>query len=254
MMASRATISPKLPAVIPTPVRDVVVDFKARRDVRRKFASAVVDESFWIGEAPSKPATAIFAKRALDVILAAIGLAASIPVLAIVAILIKLDSPGPVFYRSPRAGKDGQFFPCYKLRTMKVDADRQKDRLRALNERTGPLFKLTRDPRVTKLGRFLRRYSIDELPQFWNVLRGEMSLVGPRPHPLDDFDRYERRDFRRLLVTPGITGLWQVTARRDPSFQRNMALDLEYIEHGDMWMDLKILWKTVSAVLQGSGV
>jgi lipopolysaccharide/colanic/teichoic acid biosynthesis glycosyltransferase len=136
---------------------------------------------------------------------------------------------------------------------MIVDADRSKQKLRLLNERCGAFFKLGDDPRITKVGRFLRRYSLDELPQLWNVLRGEMSLVGPRPHPLDDFERYQLEDLKRLRVTPGITGLWQVTARCDPSFQRNVALDLEYIRGWNLWMDLKILCKTVSTVLQGSG-
>lgn len=221
---------------------------------RRKFASAVVEGSFWIGDAPRKSGIAVLGKRSLDFGIALLGLAASTPVLALIAVLIKLDSSGPVFYRSLRAGKKGRLFSCYKLRTMRVDADLQKDSLRDRNEREGPLFKLTGDPRVTRLGRFLRRYSVDEIPQLWNVVRGEMSLVGPRPHPLDDVERYETPHMSRLRVTPGITGLWQVTARRDPSFQRNLALDLEYIEHGNLWTDMKILWRTVAVVLQGSGV
>jgi lipopolysaccharide/colanic/teichoic acid biosynthesis glycosyltransferase len=134
-----------------------------------------------------------------------------------------------------------------------MDADKSKERLRGLNQRDGAFFKITHDPRITRVGCFLRRYSLDELPQLANVLTGEMSLVGPRPHPLDDFKRYDLQDFRRLDMTPGITGLWQVTARRDPSFQRNMALDLEYIEHWSLAMDLRILWRTLSAVLSGSG-
>jgi lipopolysaccharide/colanic/teichoic acid biosynthesis glycosyltransferase len=136
---------------------------------------------------------------------------------------------------------------------MVANADQLKDGLRECNERQGPCFKIENDPRVTGVGRFLRRYSLDELPQLWNVLRGEMSLVGPRPHPLDDFELYRLDHLRRLDVTPGITGLWQVTARRDPSFQRNMALDLEYIEHWSFWMDLRILWKTVFVIFHGSG-
>jgi lipopolysaccharide/colanic/teichoic acid biosynthesis glycosyltransferase len=110
------------------------------------------------------------------------------------------------------------------------------------------------DPRITRLGRFLRRYSIDELPQLWNVLKGEMSLVGPRPHPLPDFEAYELDHLRRLNITPGLTGLWQITARSDPSFERNMELDLEYIEHWSLRLDIKILWKTVAVVLRGTGV
>ena len=137
---------------------------------------------------------------------------------------------------------------------MVTDADVRKELLRARNERHGACFKIANDPRITRVGRFLRRYSLDELPQLWNVLCGDMSLVGPRPHPLDDFEQYDLEDLRRLEVTPGITGLWQVTARRDPSFERNVALDVEYIKHWNLWMDLRILCKTVSVVLQGSGV
>ncbi len=251
-MASRATISRTVPDAPSLRNNTAVLGFKTH--ARKKFASALVNGTSWAGEIPSKPALTVVTKRALDIALALMGITMSSPILAIAAVLIRLDSPGPVFYRSLRVGKNGRLFPCCKLRTMKVGADEQKESLRDRNEREGPLFKLTCDPRVTRLGRFLRRYSLDELPQFWNVLRGEMSLVGPRPHPLDDFQRYERQHLRRLRVTPGITGLWQVTARTDPSFQRNMALDLEYIEHGDIWMDLKILWKTVSVVLRGSGV
>ena len=133
------------------------------------------------------------------------------------------------------------------------NADAMKAGLRSENEREGPFFKIVRDPRITRLGRILRRYSLDELPQLWNVLTGEMSLVGPRPHPLDDCQFYLPQDLRRLDVTPGITGLWQVTARRDPSFQRNMALDLEYIERWSLTMDMRILYKTIFVVLQGTG-
>jgi lipopolysaccharide/colanic/teichoic acid biosynthesis glycosyltransferase len=136
---------------------------------------------------------------------------------------------------------------------MVAGADELKEKLITRNEREGAFFKMNQDPRITRAGRFLRCYSLDELPQLWNVLRGEMSLVGPRPHPLDDFAHYHLDDLRRLDVTPGITGLWQVTARRDPSFQRNMALDLEYIEKWSLWLDLRILYRTISTVLQGSG-
>src|SRR5208282_6421092 len=121
------------------------------------------------------------------------------------------------------------------------------------NQRERPIFKIDDDPRITRAGRFLRRYSFDELPQLWNVLRGEMSLVGPRPHPLDDFSRYRTQDLKRLRAIPGLTGLWQVTARQDPSFERNLTLDREYIEHWSLAGDFRILFKTVAAVLQGSG-
>jgi exopolysaccharide biosynthesis polyprenyl glycosylphosphotransferase len=194
-----------------------------------------------------------FLKRSIDILLSTAGVIAALPLLAAISVAVKLDSPGPILYRASRVGKKGNNFDCFKFRTMVKDADKSKQQLRLINERRGAFFKLADDPRVTRIGRFLRRYSLDELPQLWNVLRGEMSLVGPRPHPLDDFERYQTEDLKRLHVTPGITGLWQVTARRDPSFQRNIALDLEYIQQWSLWMDLKILFKTVSAVLQGSG-
>lgn len=193
-------------------------------------------------------------KRSADILLSIFALLVTAPLMSVIAAIVKLDSPGPVLYHSLRAGRRGDLFTCYKFRTMACDADQRKDELRTSNERSGPFFKLTNDPRITRSGKFLRRYSLDELPQFWNVLRGEMSLVGPRPHPVDDFQRYEVEHLRRLEAVPGMTGLWQVTARRDPSFQRNMALDLEYIEHGTLWMDVKVLFKTLSVILQGNGV
>ncbi len=207
---------------------------------------------FTLDEKPI-PELGHFFKRIIDILLSTSGILATLPLLAVVSAAVKLDSAGPILYRAPRVGKKGNHFDCFKFRTMIADADRSKPQLRLLNQRCGAFFKLADDPRVTRIGRFLRRYSLDELPQLWNVLRGEMSLVGPRPHPLDDFEHYQPEDLKRLRVTPGITGLWQVTARRDPSFQRNIALDLEYIRKWNLWMDLKILCKTVSTVLQGSG-
>jgi lipopolysaccharide/colanic/teichoic acid biosynthesis glycosyltransferase len=189
----------------------------------------------------------------LDVSVASAVLMALAPVLAVIAVLIKFDSLGPVFYSALRAGRKARPFRCYKFRTMVRDADALKNGLRICNQRSGPFFKIANDPRITRVGRFLRRYSLDELPQFWNVLRGEMSLVGPRPHPMDDFARYEIEHLSRLDVTPGITGLWQVTARRDPSFQRGMELDLEYIRTWNLEMDLRILFKTLAVVADGSG-
>jgi exopolysaccharide biosynthesis polyprenyl glycosylphosphotransferase len=194
-----------------------------------------------------------FLKRAADIVFSAAILLAISPLLAVIACAILLDSRGPVLYRAQRVGKKGRAFSCHKFRTMILGADQFKDSLRGRNEREGPTFKLAADPRITRVGRFLRRHSLDELPQLWNVFRGEMSLVGPRPHPLDDCERYALDHLRRLDVTPGLTGLWQVTARNDPSFHRSLELDLEYIEHWSFWLDLRILWKTVPAVLEGSG-
>jgi exopolysaccharide biosynthesis polyprenyl glycosylphosphotransferase len=199
------------------------------------------------------PEFGLLVKRALDVVLATLGLFAILPLLISISILIRIDSPGPVLYRAARVGKKGRRFLCWKFRTMVRDADASKAPLRERNERTGPLFKVKNDPRITRVGGMLRRYSLDELPQLWNVIRGEMSLVGPRPHPVDDYQRYGLQHLRRLDVTPGITGLWQVRARRDPSFYRNMQCDLEYIERWSLWLDVKILVQTLGAVLMGTG-
>ena len=199
------------------------------------------------------PALGLFFKRAIDFVGSALALVFFSPLLAFLALAIKLDSPGRVFYRSERVGKKGRKFVCYKFRTMVEDADALKEELRARNERNGPFFKMADDPRVTCLGKTLRKYSLDEFPQFWNALKGEMSLVGPRPHPLDDYQHYSLEHLRRLDVKPGITGLWQVTARLDPSFETNMALDLAYIENWDSWFDIKILLRTFPAVFRGDG-
>jgi exopolysaccharide biosynthesis polyprenyl glycosylphosphotransferase len=199
------------------------------------------------------PAAGLILKRWMDVAGATAALILFSPLMAVIAGLIKLDSPGPAIYRAPRAGRKGQLFRCYKFRTMVRDADDLKNNLRQSNQRTGPFFKMDRDPRITRLGRFLRRFSLDELPQFWNVLKGEMSLVGPRPHPVDDYAAYDIEHLGRLDVTPGMTGLWQVTARRDPSFQRGLDLDREYIRTWSLTRDLQILRRTLVAVVRGSG-
>jgi exopolysaccharide biosynthesis polyprenyl glycosylphosphotransferase len=199
------------------------------------------------------PSAGLVMKRLVDVAGAGTALILLAPLLAVIATLIKLDSRGAVFYRAQRAGRKGRLFRCYKFRTMVGNADQLKDALRQNNERSGPFFKMTGDPRVTRFGRILRRYSLDELPQLWNVARGEMSLVGPRPHPLDDVAGYEIEHLGRLDVTPGITGLWQVTARRDPSFHRGMELDREYIRRWSLTLDLQILLRTFRAVLCGDG-
>jgi exopolysaccharide biosynthesis polyprenyl glycosylphosphotransferase len=199
------------------------------------------------------PAVGLMIKRFLDLALALVALLLTAPLFALIAILIKCDSTGPVFYASKRVGLKGRRFKCYKFRTMVEDADLQKQKLRDSNERNGPFFKLANDPRVTRIGRWLRKTSLDELPQLINVLRGQMSLVGPRPHPVDDYALYSIEHLRRLDVSPGLTGLWQVTARQDPSFDTNMALDLEYIENWSLGLDFKIMLKTIPAVLRAEG-
>jgi len=195
----------------------------------------------------------LFVKRIMDLLLSAIAVLLLWPLLLAIALAVKLESPGPVVYASLRAGKRGQKFVCYKFRTMFDGADGLRDSLRQFNERQDPFFKIADDPRITRLGHFLRKYSLDELPQFWNVLKGDMSLVGPRPHPVDDYVRYRPDDHRRLDVKPGITGLWQVNARANPSFETCMALDLEYMKRWSLLLDFKILLRTVPAVLLGDG-
>jgi exopolysaccharide biosynthesis polyprenyl glycosylphosphotransferase len=199
------------------------------------------------------PSAALFLKRFLDVTGAMFGLVVMSPLMAIVALLIRLDSVGPIFYSAERTGAKGRRFRCYKFRSMVTDAAQLKEDLRARNQRQGPIFKIDDDPRVTRIGRLIRRYSLDELPQLWNVLCGEMSLVGPRPHPVDEVNHYELHQFRRLDVKPGITGLWQITARDCPSFELNMHLDLTYIENWSLRLDLRILANTIRVLFAPEG-
>jgi exopolysaccharide biosynthesis polyprenyl glycosylphosphotransferase len=199
------------------------------------------------------PSAALFFKRLLDLIGATFGLILAGPLMAVVALFIRLESPGPVFYAAERTGAKGRRFRCYKFRSMVTDAAQLKEDLRSRNQRHGPIFKIDNDPRITRIGRIIRRYSLDELPQLWNVMRGEMSLVGPRPHPIDEVDHYELHQCRRLDVKPGITGLWQITARGCPSFELNMHLDLTYIENWSLRLDLQILASTVRVLFAPEG-
>jgi exopolysaccharide biosynthesis polyprenyl glycosylphosphotransferase len=199
------------------------------------------------------PIGAYLLKRVLDTTGAAVALLVGSPLMLLIMAAIKIDSAGPVFYRAQRIGRKGRTFTCYKFRTMCVDADKLKAKLQSQNERDGILFKMTNDPRVTRVGRLLRKYSFDELPQFYNVLRGDMSLVGPRPPIASEVEQYDLAHLRRLDVLPGITGLWQVEARQDPSFDSYISLDTAYVENWSLWLDLKILARTVGVVFSGTG-
>jgi exopolysaccharide biosynthesis polyprenyl glycosylphosphotransferase len=199
------------------------------------------------------PALPLMIKRSVDAIVSVFALAMLSPIFLIIAILIKLDSEGPVFYNSVRVGKKGKTFVCHKFRTMIRDAERHKKSLQHLNERQEILFKISNDPRVTRLGRFLRKWSLDELPQFWNVLKGDMSLVGPRPPVPDEFKQYALEHLRRLEVVPGLTGLWQVESRHSPSFSDYIELDLKYIDSWSVWLDIRLIAKTFYVVLAGTG-
>ena len=194
-----------------------------------------------------------FGKRLIDVLGAALALTLHFPLLLVAAIAIKLESRGPVFYRSTRIGKNGRPFTFLKLRSMVDGADRRRHHVVHLNEADGPVFKIANDPRVTRVGRFLRVTSIDEIPQFLNVLRGEMSLVGPRPPLPAEVSQYEPWQLHRLDVLPGITCLWQISGRSRIGFQEWMRLDLEYIKHRSFVLDLKILLRTIPAVLSRDG-
>jgi exopolysaccharide biosynthesis polyprenyl glycosylphosphotransferase len=196
---------------------------------------------------------ALAAKRVFDVVVSGVMLLLVAPVFAAVALVIKLDSAGPVFFRQRRVGLNGREFMLFKFRSMRVGAEAELARLRAQNEMDGPVFKMRQDPRVTRIGQFLRRTSIDELPQFWNVLVGHMSIVGPRPPLPDEVRQYKRWQRRRLSVKPGITCTWQVSGRNEIDFDRWMRLDLEYIDHWSLWRDVQICFQTVPAVLLARG-
>ncbi len=193
-------------------------------------------------------------KRLLDVGMAAFLLLALSPLFTLLALLVKLSSPGRVFYRWNVVGKGGRFFTSYKFRTMFENADALKEQLLSRNEMTGPIFKIKNDPRITSVGSWLRKYSLDELPQLWSVLKGDMSLVGPRPPLQTEFEHFTDWQKQKIQVTPGITCLWQISGRnRIKDFDDWVKLDLEYIEHWSLWLDFKILLKTIPAVFTARG-
>lgn len=193
-------------------------------------------------------------KRLIDILGSFIGLILLSPIFLIVAILIKVEDPkGPVFFKQVRIGKDETEFHMYKFRSMVTDAEERLKDLLALNEVSGAMFKMKDDPRITKIGKFIRKTSIDELPQLWNVLRGEMSLVGPRPPLPREVEEYSSYDKQRLLVTPGCTGLWQVSGRNSLGFKEMVELDVRYISNRNIFFDIKIIFKTVKCMISSDG-
>ena len=192
-------------------------------------------------------------RRVLDIVVAAAALLLFLPLLIILALWIRLDSSGPILFVQTRVGKGGCEFPVFKFRSMYKDAETRLHTVLSTNERSGPVFKMRRDPRVTRAGRFLRRCSLDEVPQLLNVLRGEMSLVGPRPALPREVVLYTPEQRQRLAVTPGLTGLWQVSGRAELSFEASVALDLEYVRRQSVWLNIELLARTVPAVLTGHG-
>jgi exopolysaccharide biosynthesis polyprenyl glycosylphosphotransferase len=192
-------------------------------------------------------------KRASDIVLSLAVLIFLSPLLLLISVAIKLDSPGPALFKQVRVGKGGRRFICYKFRSMRQGAEEERPQLADLDEVVGPIFKIRHDPRCTRVGRFLRRTSLDELPQLYNVLRGEMSLVGPRPPIPLEVEQYQEWHRKRLEVSPGMTGLWQVSGRSQLTFDEMCLLDIYYLENWSPLLDLKIALKTIPAVLAGRG-
>jgi lipopolysaccharide/colanic/teichoic acid biosynthesis glycosyltransferase len=195
----------------------------------------------------------VFLRRTLDIVVAAAALLILLPLLAVIALLVRLDSPGPVLFIQRRVGQGGREFNVFKFRSMFLDAEARLGSVLAGNERSGPVFKMRQDPRVTRMGRPLRRCSLDEVPQLLNVLRGEMSLVGPRPALPREVALYTPEQRLRLSVTPGLTGLWQVSGRASLSFEESVALDLEYVSRQSVGLNMVLLLRTIPAVLTGDG-
>jgi exopolysaccharide biosynthesis polyprenyl glycosylphosphotransferase len=213
-----------------------------------RFARDFTDPLF-----PTKPVHYAASKRLFDVAVSSAAVMLLSPFMAAAALAVKLTSPGPIIFKQVRVGRGGRHFHCYKFRSMCADAEAQKQKLMHMNEATGPVFKIKRDPRITPVGAFIRKYSIDELPQFFNIIKGDMSLVGPRPPIPSEVARYGAYERGRLAVLPGLTCLWQIGGRSNLSFARWVELDLQYIETMSFTKDLNILVKTVPAVLKGSG-
>lgn len=184
-------------------------------------------------------------KRLIDIVCSFLGVLVLSPLFIIIAIIIKTTSKGPVFFSQKRVGKNGKEFNMYKFRSMVVNAEELKEKLAAQNEMSGPMFKMKDDPRVTKVGKFIRKTSIDELPQLWNVLKGDMSLVGPRPSLQKEVAQFENWMYRRLEVKPGLTCYWQVSGRNNIDFEDWMKLDVKYVEERNLWIDIKLIFKTV---------
>ena len=184
-------------------------------------------------------------KRIIDIIGAGLGLILLSPIIAVVACAVKFTSKGPVFFSQKRVGKNGELFEMYKFRSMVVNAEELKENLEEQNEMSGPMFKIKDDPRITKVGKFIRKTSIDELPQLWNILKGDMSLVGPRPSLPKEVEQFDNWMFKRLSVRPGLTCYWQVSGRNNIDFEDWMKLDVKYVEERNIWIDIKLIFKTI---------
>ena len=229
--------------------QQVHLQAKEPQSIARTLAEADVGGGFRINEPTFYPAT----KRVFDLVIGAFILVLLLPIVPVIALMIKLDSRGPVLYKQDRVGKDGRIFKFYKFRSMHHDADARVGELKARNEQDGPIFKIRSDPRVTSVGRFLRRSSLDEIPQVFNVIKGDMSIVGPRPPLPAEVAQYQPWHRRRLEVKPGITCLWQISGRSHIGFNEWMRLDMEYLKTRSFLTDLLIFLKTIPAVIARKG-
>ena len=230
----------------------VLADFFRMRFARRRIESFFGAPMIWYDPAPALGLGMVM-KNIADRVLAFTGIALAAPLMAVAAFFVKISSPGPVIFKQPRCGLNGRIFTLYKFRTMVRDAERIKKDLMRFNEVDGAAFKMKNDPRITPIGKFLRKASIDELPQLFNILKGDMSFVGPRPPLAAEVSNYDRWQRRKLSMRPGLTCLWQISGRSDVSFEEWMRLDLQYIDNWSLWKDAKILARTVPAVLRGTG-
>jgi len=230
----------------------LLADFFSLKLARRKI-DTFFDSPMLCYDPMPGPSLSMVIKTLSDRLLAAVGLVLASPVMLAAVAAIKLSSPGPVIFRQPRCGLNGRKFTLYKFRTMVKDAEALKQSLMRFNEVDGAAFKMKNDPRITPVGKFLRKTSIDELPQLFNVLKGDMSFVGPRPPLADEVIKYDRWQRRKLSMKPGLTCLWQVSGRSNISFDQWMKLDLEYIDNWSLWKDAQIMARTVPAVLKGTG-
>ena len=226
---------------------------EAQRDAVQRNRMALFDDAFWAESGRHKGALSLFAKRLFDFLVSLIAIILLSPVLLIVALVVKLESRGPVVFRQLRVGKYNIPFTMFKFRSMRMDAEHMKEALMAANEMDGPVFKIREDPRLTRVGRFIRRWSLDELPQLFNILRGDMSIVGPRPLPVVEVADMQENQMRRHSVKPGLTCIWQISGRNEISFDEWIQLDLIYVDNQSFMLDLEIFFRTFSAVLRHKG-
>ena len=228
-------------------------DFESQRKMSLIFDTSTIEMPKYSKIKFKKKRAYSFFKRSFDVMASLLGIIVLFPLLIIISIAIKSFDGGPVFFKQKRVGKDGKKFIMYKFRSMVPDADKMVVDLQDKNEASGPMFKIKDDPRITKIGKFIRKTSIDELPQLFNVLNNSMSLVGPRPALPREVTQYTIKQTERLLVKPGITCIWQVSGRSEIPFERQVEMDVYYVEHRSVWFDTKLLFKTIPAVISHKG-